>query len=1154
MPGHPRSMPCILSILAALVLWGPTAARAQTEPPVSVEQLQWWGWPENMSSIFGAAIADSGQIVISGNRDDFVQGGYLLNAAGLWEERYATENRMVDVNDTGRIAGWVSGRPLNPDSSVHAFYWQPGQAGETSEPQEPSAADGVRAVGIDENGNVYGTVTLDQAGSRTLHPFRWGTQFEVVSSLVGVEAMASNDRGQIALRRYTESGYVLSVLDPDDSVFQLPIPDYAWTYPNDINDAGHLVGDAENEDLTVDEAFLWDGEAYTILPRPGSFTQADAEAINDDGQIVGWGWDGSFGGIVWVDGEAHDLSVLASQAFGETIRLRKAYDISNLGWIVGWGYPAGAGSPQVFALKLGRGCPDPDSGEGTVAWAAGEGNLEDPANWETASVPSSEDVVLFADLPGALSPVVHFGGPAQHAAAVIKSSAALLSLDLGGHTWSLGDTQDCLPALSTREDGGDLGIWYVQGGTVAARGAVDLRHGGVSSLQLTDGTQLLVEEGPVLMGHADTTNVSLQGAGLNATSRVLLGPNRGEAGRLDLDASSLVTPALTIGDAGWGGLELVDSDLQAEEIFLGHTVDGVGTLVVDAVDAVSHEVLAQQVMVGSSGRAEIELLGGLFTNDVLQLGWNATADGELRAYGPVDLTTRYCQIGVGGWARVEILEGARFRQGSDVGSSVLDLGVELASEGTLVIAGGDTRAELRNVAVGIEGTGRLEVDGALVDVHDWLSVGHQTGGVGRVTVIGGGILDVDSLTVAPSAGATGEVNVSSGVMFAPYVEVGPGGSVQGQVLSLETVELDGTPKRSPAASADLPGLRVQSLVLRAGASVLADSVVFGSGWTLGGDGAVPFDLVNNARLEPGPAGEPGELRVEGDFVQTDEGLLHIEVFVPEDLPAGPTAKRATLSSDRLRCTGAATLGGVLEIALSEDVEMELGDRIALLEAASINGSFEEVRLPSGMEVETEITSGELTLLVTAAPLAVSSIDLRWDGASRLAWTADFLPVTGTWVVEGSVEGRDWRRVAAVAAGPESGSGPIPDPSLTLESVAEELRLFRVHWHDASGERRVSSGVLRRVTPSAVAVAMSPVHPNPFNPRASVSLRLDEPGPVRLRVLDLRGRTLEVLHEGMLAGGRSHSFVLDGQDWASGVYMVEAEGPGFRRSRKFTVVK
>jgi flagellar hook assembly protein FlgD len=76
-----------------------------------------------------------------------------------------------------------------------------------------------------------------------------------------------------------------------------------------------------------------------------------------------------------------------------------------------------------------------------------------------------------------------------------------------------------------------------------------------------------------------------------------------------------------------------------------------------------------------------------------------------------------------------------------------------------------------------------------------------------------------------------------------------------------------------------------------------------------------------------------------------------------------------------------------------------------------------------------------------------------------------------------------------------------------------------------------------------AVRLMEVAPNPFNPRTTIALRLDRPGPVEVAVHDLAGRRLAVLADRHFAAGR-HTLVWRGTDEAgralpSGTYHILA---------------
>jgi hypothetical protein len=100
------------------------------------------------------------------------------------------------------------------------------------------------------------------------------------------------------------------------------------------------------------------------------------------------------------------------------------------------------------------------------------------------------------------------------------------------------------------------------------------------------------------------------------------------------------------------------------------------------------------------------------------------------------------------------------------------------------------------------------------------------------------------------------------------------------------------------------------------------------------------------------------------------------------------------------------------------------------------------------------------------------------------------------------------------------------------------------------------------TVEAGAVAPSPLQvrasPNPFNPRLTVELALPAAGPVRVTVLDLRGRLVRELLAGQAAAGVQH-VVWNGDDAAgrgvaSGTYTVRLETATDRVEQRVTLLR
>jgi parallel beta-helix repeat protein len=83
-------------------------------------------------------------------------------------------------------------------------------------------------------------------------------------------------------------------------------------------------------------------------------------------------------------------------------------------------------------------------------------------------------------------------------------------------------------------------------------------------------------------------------------------------------------------------------------------------------------------------------------------------------------------------------------------------------------------------------------------------------------------------------------------------------------------------------------------------------------------------------------------------------------------------------------------------------------------------------------------------------------------------------------------------------------------------------------------------------------------PNPFNPRTTIFFVLPEAGPVRLRILDLRGRRVASFAWDELAPGR-HELPWDGTDMhgralPSGVYLYELKAPGFTLTERMALIR
>jgi hypothetical protein len=147
-------------------------------------------------------------------------------------------------------------------------------------------------------------------------------------------------------------------------------------------------------------------------------------------------------------------------------------------------------------------------------------------------------------------------------------------------------------------------------------------------------------------------------------------------------------------------------------------------------------------------------------------------------------------------------------------------------------------------------------------------------------------------------------------------------------------------------------------------------------------------------------------------------------------------------------------------------------------------------------------------------------------------------------VERAPAGRDAWVVPSEAVLAAEGGGwyRFEDPSV---APGDRWR-YRILLVDPSGSRQLWAEEIA-VVPLALRLEQN--RPNPFNPNTIIAFSLPERTRVRLEVLDVRGRRVRRLHDGVLPAGE-HRARWDGRDdrgrpVASGIYLYRLEVPGHR---------
>ncbi|WP_457651966.1 T9SS type A sorting domain-containing protein [Rhodocaloribacter sp.] len=121
------------------------------------------------------------------------------------------------------------------------------------------------------------------------------------------------------------------------------------------------------------------------------------------------------------------------------------------------------------------------------------------------------------------------------------------------------------------------------------------------------------------------------------------------------------------------------------------------------------------------------------------------------------------------------------------------------------------------------------------------------------------------------------------------------------------------------------------------------------------------------------------------------------------------------------------------------------------------------------------------------------------------------------------------------------------------SLAPGRYVFRLKQLDFDGTITFSPEVELTVeTPGAY--QLSEVYPNPFNPRASLTLAVAQAQEVTVALYDVQGRRVSLVHTGFLEADTQHTFTIDGANLASGVYVLQVKGATFSAERTVTLLK
>jgi probable HAF family extracellular repeat protein len=260
-----------------------------------------------------------------------------------------------DINDLGTVVGYSA----SGSSDTHAFRWSV-IGGVMEDLNAGTGADLSRAYAINNPGQAVGAARvgglLEAALWRTDGSFMTLGHYPRAGRLVsGSEALDISDSGfVVASTHYVGGDNQLWLWHGQRGTVQLPnLPSSGGLYvANAVNEQGWVVGETwlSGSSDSV-RALMWNPAGGVISLQGNGFMSSTALGINRAGTVVGRGaGPGGANAFVWTP-ETGMVDVDSLVVNAGSFRIREASAINELGQIAGWGYDSATGLAQPYLLS-----------------------------------------------------------------------------------------------------------------------------------------------------------------------------------------------------------------------------------------------------------------------------------------------------------------------------------------------------------------------------------------------------------------------------------------------------------------------------------------------------------------------------------------------------------------------------------------------------------------------------------------------------------------------------------------------------------------------------------------------------------------------------------------------------------------------------------
>ena len=192
-----------------------------------------------------------------------------------------------------------------------------------------------------------------------------------------------------------------------------------------------------------------------------------------------------------------------------------------------------------------------------------------------------------------------------------------------------------------------------------------------------------------------------------------------------------------------------------------------------------------------------------------------------------------------------------------------------------------------------------------------------------------------------------------------------------------------------------------------------------------------------------------------------------------------------------------------------------------------------------------------SLLDPPLPIELTAFDAQVNSEGLLLnWSTASEVNNAGFEVQQEVNG-DFSKRAFVAGG-----GTVQAPQhyqYRMTRPTPGLHTFRLKQVDFDGSFSLSP-TLEIAVDVPGAFHLSEAYPNPFNPRTTFTLAVQEAEVVTVSVHNSLGQQVALLHNGLLDAGASHTFTLEADHLPSGLYMIRARGERFTATRTVSLLK